>query len=195
MRVLLIGENSVRTKILDQSLTKAGYHIVAKSGNTRRLLAQINEEDADGVVIEVDAAGPVITDQIRHVSQNHPCPIVIFSQRGNADASRDAIKAGVSAFVVDGLKSERVSFIMEVAITRFHETQALQKELQKALADLQERKSIERAKGILMKKDRLSEETAYNTLRKMAMSHNKRLVDVAESIITAEECLALGLKQ
>jgi response regulator NasT len=101
-----------------------------------------------------------------------------------------AVKSGVSAYVVDGLSAQRIKPIMDVAITRFSELQILRDELETATTHLHERKFIERAKGILMRRNNLTEDIAYKTLRTMAMERNKRIADIAESIITAEELLS-----
>lgn len=189
MRVLLVGGNSARQAVVEQGLRDTEYVISAHAPDTKHLLDEVCKSKADVVVIETDLPDETVLEQIRQLSQRHHCPVVMFTEQGDAAACRAAVKAGVSAYVVDGLQSERVRFILDVAVTRFHEAQILQKQLDKATGALVGRKMVERAKGIVMRKSHVSEDVAYHTLRKMAMNRNKHIVDVAESIITAEEIM------
>jgi response regulator NasT len=117
------------------------------------------------------------------VTRDDPRPIVMFTQDQDRTMIREALKAGVTAYVVDGLSAERIRPIMDVAVARFEQSQALHQELQEARATLAERKVIERAKGILMQQRGCSEDEAYRLLRKAAMDGNKRLAEVAEQLI------------
>jgi response regulator NasT len=123
------------------------------------------------------------------VTRDDPRPIVMFTQDREGAMIREALKAGVSAYVVDGLSVERIRPIMDVAVARFEQSQALRQELEEARASLTERKVIERAKGILMKQRACSEEEAYRLLRKAAMDGNKRLAEVAEQLIAMSRLL------
>lgn len=189
MRIVLTGQESQRLEILKQALAESGYIVAAKLVNTQRLLEEMNEAKADLVIIETVAPDASTLEKIRQVKRSHPCPIVMFTRCTETQMAAAAIKAGVNSYIVEGLEKERVKPIIDVAIARFNQTQSLHKELDKANLDLQERKYIERAKGILMKRNQVEEEVAYQTLRKMAMDTSKRVADVAESIITAEKFL------
>ncbi len=189
MRVMLIGEESQRLATLRLGLAKAGCVIVAKLANTQRLLAELGKSSTDLIVIEMVAPDVSTLEQLRLVKLQHPCPVVMFTRCSETQMTAATLKAGVNSYIVDGLEQARVKSIIEVAVARFNETQALHRELDKANLDLQERKHIERAKGILMKRNKVDEDVAYKTLRKMAMDRNKRVGEVAESIITAEEFL------
>lgn len=189
MRVLLVGENPARNALVEQGLRNTEYVIIARVPTAELLLDEVCKSKADIAVIETDLPDDSVLEQVRQLSHRHHCPIVMFTVHGDAEACRAAVKAGVSAYVVDGLQSERVRFILDVAVTRFHESQALQKQLEKATGALAGRKLVERAKGIVMRRNKVTEDVAYHTLRKMAMNRNKHIVDVAESVITAEEVL------
>ena len=126
------------------------------------------------------------------VSQSSPRPIVMFSTDAGGDAIRDAVRAGVSAYVVDGLDAGRVNSIVEVACARFKEFQRLKFELADANLKLSERKLVERAKGLLMHSRGLSEDDAYHAIRKLAMSKKLRLGDVAQQVIETAELLGKG---
>lgn len=191
VHTILIAEHVGRARLLEQGLREAGCEIVARLADTQRLLAQMGTSKAALIVLETRMPDAVTLEQIGRVYQAHPCPIVVFTQCGDTAITSAAVKAGVSAYIVDGLRSERIRPILDVAVTRFVEMQGLQKELQKAAMILHERKHIERAKGILMKRTKMEENAAYQLLRKMAMDRNKRIADMAESIVTAEELIAL----
>jgi response regulator NasT len=119
-------------------------------------------------------------------------PIAMFVDRSDRASIEAAVEAGVSAYVVDGLKQDRVKPILDMAISRFNAFSRLTRELEEARGELEERKLIERAKGILMKSRRLSEEEAYALLRKTAMNQNRKIVEIAQSLVTAAGLLGPG---
>lgn len=143
-------------------------------------------------VTSLTAPDPAVVQQLEQLSRECPLPVVVFTERSDSAPLRAAVRAGVSAYVVDGLEPERVEPVLQTALLRFREFQALRQERDAALAQLSERKHIERAKGILMQRRGLAENAAYQVMRRMAMDRGKRLAEVAESIITAEEMLAQG---
>lgn len=126
---------------------------------------------------------------MRELSQDNPRPVVMFAHDGDTAKIKAAIEAGVSAYIVDGLSSNRVRPIIETAMARFRQYQGLKDELDKAKSSLEERKIVERAKGILMQKKGLGEAAAYDSLRKMAMSSNQRLVEVAKKVIDVADVI------
>ena len=113
----------------------------------------------------------------------------MFVDQSDAESIRLAVDAGVSAYIVDGLKKERIKTILDLCISRFNAFSRLQDELDRARSALDERKVIDRAKGILMKAKGLSEEEAYALMRRTAMNENKRIADLAQSVVTAAELL------
>lgn len=117
------------------------------------------------------------------MNQTMPRPVVMFSQDGDSETIRTAVKAGVAAYVVDGFEIERLRPVVDVAIARFEEHQALKLELAEASRKLTERKTIEKAKGILMKTRGMDEEAAYAALRKLAMEKSQPLAKVAANLI------------
>lgn len=128
-------------------------------------------------------------DVLQHISESYRVPIVVFEENAdNAEAKR-AVRAGASAYIVDGLSTSRVRSIVEVAMERFRLTDTLHQELQKSKEDLAARKTIERAKGLLMERRGLSEQEAYNALRKTAMGQGKSIRDVAEAILSISNLL------
>ena len=116
-------------------------------------------------------------------------PIAMFVDQSDTASIEAAVDAGVSAYIVDGLKKERIKNILDLCISRFNAFSRLQDELDTRASALEERKVIDRAKGILMKAKNLSEEEAYALLRKTAMNENKKIAEVAQSVVTAAELL------
>jgi response regulator NasT len=132
-------------------------------------------------------------DTLEHLSSigsARPRPIVLFAEHSDSETTQAAIQAGVSAYIVDDLNPKRIKSIMEVAIARFREYQALRKELDDTRTRLAERKLIEKAKGILMQQKQLSEEQAYQALRKLAMDRNQRIAEVARTLISVVDLLS-----
>jgi two-component system, response regulator / RNA-binding antiterminator len=123
------------------------------------------------------------------LNRDNPHPVVMFAAEGDTDAIERAVRAGVSAYVVDGLNPARVKTILDVAVARFREYQALRRELQETRTQLADRKQIDRAKGLLMKHRDMDEEQAYRAMRKMAMDRGQRLAEVANNIIAVLEML------
>ncbi|HWO99875.1 MAG TPA: ANTAR domain-containing protein [Methylococcus sp.] len=187
LKILIVDQDSGRSAILEQALSDAGHTVVARLRSERDLASKVAEYRPDVVIIDMEAPGRDTLEQMREVSRDNPRPIVLFSNQRDPEYIRQAVQAGVSAYVVDGLQKERVLPIVEVAMARFREFQALRRELEETRSRLQERKIIEKAKGILMQRRGLSEDAAYQLMRKMAMDRNLRLVEVARTLLALED--------
>ncbi len=190
LRILLIDEFPERTVLLDEALTVAGHDVMAWLPSSSGLREEVVRVQPDAIIVDVDSPSRDLLDGLRLIHQEMPRPIVMFTHDSDSTTIRKAVRAGVSAYVVDGLSRERVIPILEVAIARFEEFQALRQELEQTKLTLQERKLIERAKGVVMKQRRLDEEEAYRAMRKMAMDRNVRVAELAKSIIAAAELLS-----
>lgn len=191
LRVLLVDEDEDRRRAVEATLTGAGYTVVGSIASGRDLMTAIRHERPDVIVIDVDSPDRDALEDLCCIARDAPHPVVMFTHDDDAEKMRTAIRAGVSAYVVGGVSGERVRPIVEVAVMRFEQHQALRAELQQAKASLAERKVIERAKGILMRQRRCSEDEAYQALRRSAMERNRRLAEVAQSVIDAAELLGL----
>lgn len=189
LRVMVVDESTECAELLRQGLQAAGHIVVATLGGTINILAQVERHKPDVIVISMDSPDRDSLEHICVVSQNQPKPIVLFTQAQDSNTIEAAVRAGVTAYVVDGLESSRVHSILNVAVARFNQYQALQLELAQSKAEIGERKQIERAKGLLMKQRRWDEETAFRALRKMAMDRNIRLADAAEQVIAVTKLL------
>lgn len=141
------------------------------------------------IIIEAEAPDRDTLEHMREVGQDAPRPIVMFVDRSDADMTRHAIAAGVSAYIVAGLSPHSVRPVVDVAIARFREFQAVREELERTKAALAGRKMIDRAKGILMHQRDWNEEQAYHALRKMAMEEGLKLAEVAKTVVMAERLL------
>ncbi len=183
LSVLLVDESQERSEILRTGLEQAGYTVVASIGSPLELLRAVEELAPDVIIIDTESPSRDVLDHVVTVSRDLPRPIVMFASDGAGDTIREAVRAGVSAYVVDGLDPARVKGIIDVAVARHEEYQRLAAELAHANLKLSERKLVERAKGILMKSRGLSEDEAYHALRRMAMSREKRLGEVAQTVI------------
>lgn len=189
LRVMVVDESTECADLLRQGLQAAGHIVVATLGGTLNILAQVEHHKPDVIVISMDSPDRDSLEHICVVSQNQPKPIVLFTQAQDSHTIEAAVRAGVTAYVVDGLESSRVHSILNVAVARFNQYQALQLELAQSKAEIGERKQIERAKGLLMKQRRWDEDTAFRALRKMAMDRNIRLADAAEQVIAVTKLL------
>ena len=189
MRVLVVDESDERAALLREALTAAGHEVAASITSPLELLRAVDTQRPDVIVIDTDSPTRDVLEHVVIVSQSSPRPIVMFSSDAGGAAIRDAVRAGVSAYVVDGLDASRVSSIVEVACARFEEFQRLRIELADANLKLSERKLVERAKGLLMRSRGLSEDDAYHALRKLAMAKKQRLGETAQQVIDAADLL------
>jgi len=189
LKALLVNGDLERGEILRQSLQALGHEVVAAMAIDSDLLTGIEAHHPDVLVIHCDRPTDALLSRLRELTLHNPLPVVLFTDENSQDIIHKAVRAGVSAFVVDGLESRRVGSILDVAVARFSETERLRRELADTRANLVERKAVERAKGILMKQRGFDEPQAYHALRKMAMDRNLRIGEVAENVIAVADLL------
>jgi len=187
LRILLVDQHPGRGAIIQQALADAGYTQVERVPADRALAEGVRRFGPDIIIIDMEAPGRDTLEQMREIGRDQPKPIILFSNNRDSDYIRQAVRAGVSAYIVDGLDKERVIPIVEVALARFREFEALRRELAETRDQLADRKIIEKAKGLLMKQHGLSEDKAYNVLRKAAMDRNQKIVDIARTLIAIQE--------
>lgn len=190
LSVMLVDDETERAAMVEQELQAQGYTVVCRLTTTAALRHHVERVQPDIVIIDMDSPDRDTLEHMSVVNQHNPRPIVFFADSDDSsDNIRAAIKAGVSAYIVDGLKPNRVKPILDVAIARFEEFQNLRSELLQTKTELDDRKVIEKAKGMLMKHQGCDEEQAFRTLRKLAMDRSQKLVDVARSVIQVLEVL------
>ena len=189
LSVLVIDENRIRASIIEAGLRDAGHERVVIIDDVTGIAARIAELEPDVIVIDLENPNRDMLENMFQLSRAVKRPIAMFVDRGDSASIEAAVDAGVSAYVVDGLRKERVKPILDMAISRFNAFARLSSELEEARSELEGRKVIDRAKGILMKSRGLSEEDAYTLLRKTAMNQNRRIADVAHGLVMAADLL------
>jgi response regulator NasT len=190
LRVLVVDESAERADILREGLALAGHEVAATLSSPLDLLHAVERVRPDVIIIDTESPSRDVLEHIVVVSRDQPRPIVMFARDDATETIREVTRAGVAAYVVDGLDAARVKPIIDAACARFEAFQALREELAATQALLAERKVIERAKGLLMKAKGLDEEAAYAQLRRLAMSRGKRLAELAQSLVDAADLLA-----
>jgi two-component system, response regulator / RNA-binding antiterminator len=188
-KIAIVDESPIRAAILEEGLREAGYTDVVRIGEMQSLLSRIYALDPDVIVIDLENPSRDILEQMFQVSRAVRRPIAMFVDQSDAASIQASVDAGVSAYIVDGLKKERLKPILDLCISRFNAFARLQNELDRTRSALEERKVIDRAKGILMKLKGLTEEEAYVLLRSTAMREKKKIGEIAQSILTASELL------
>lgn len=189
LRILLIDDTEKKVGRLRTALVEAGFEVIETSGLTIDLPARVEAVRPDVILIDTESPGRDVMDQVVLVSRDLPRPIVMFTDEHDPAVMRQAIKAGVSAYIVEGIHARRLQPILDVAMARFESDQALKAQLQARDQQLAERKRIELAKGLLMKMKDCDEEQAYTLMRRQAMSKQQKLVQVAEQIIAMHDLL------
>lgn len=189
LRILVIDENPIRRAILETGLREAGYGNVTVLLTSTGLLDQIYVCDPDVILIDLEDPSRDVLEQMFQMSRLVRRPIAMFVDQSDNATIEAAIDAGVSAYIVDGLKKERVRPILEMTVLRFRAFESLRSELESTKNALKERKTIDRAKGLLMKRQGIDEDAAYKLLRRTAMNQNRKISEVAESLITAYDLL------
>jgi response regulator NasT len=192
LAILVIDENRLRASIIEAGLRETGHDnvtVVHDISGVARTIAEINP---DVIVIDLENPNRDVLENMFQLSRAVKRPIAMFVDRSDRASIEAAVDAGVSAYVVDGLRQERVKPILDMAISRFNAFSRLARELEEARSELENRKLIERAKGILMTSKGLSEEAAYALLRKTAMNQNRKIAEIAQSLIMAADLLGPG---
>jgi response regulator NasT len=185
LTILVIDENAIRASIIEEGLNEAGHLNVRVIHEMQGVARLIETMDPDVIIIDIENPNRDMMEHMFQLTRMISRPIAMFVDRSDTAAIEAAVDAGVSAYVVDGLKKERIKPILDMAVSRFNAFSRLQRELFEARNALEERKVIERAKGILMKMRGLSEEQAFALLRQTAMNEKKKLADIAQSVVTA----------
>jgi response regulator NasT len=188
-RIAIVDENPIRAAILEEGLREAGFTAVERVGEMNNLLARIYQIDPDVILIDLENPSRDVLEQMFQVSRAVRRPIAMFVDQSDTASIQASVDAGVSAYIVDGFRKERIKSIIDLCISRFNAFARLQDELERTKTALEERKVIDRAKGILMKAKGLSEEEAYVLMRSTAMREKKKIAEIAQSIITASELL------
>nr|CAA6828077.1 MAG: Response regulator NasT [uncultured Thiotrichaceae bacterium] len=187
MKVMLLDNNTERSTTIKEGLVKAGYPNVLCIAMDRDtdLLKLVRQHVPDMIIIDMESPDQDTLESLHSVDREMPRPIVFFADRSDSKTTQAAINAGVNAYIVDGFSDKRLKTILDVAIARFKTFHELRSELEDYKQRLGDRKDVDKAKGILMEYRQLSEESAYQLLRKMAMSRNMKIGEAARNFIAS----------
>jgi len=184
LRVLLVDDTPGRASALKAALSAMeGVEVACTLESPMELLGEVARHRPDIVLIDTDSPSRDVLEQLAAVSGSAPRPVVLFTEDGQDNAIRSALRAGVSAYIVDGIAPGRLDPIMRVAMERFEADQALRAELEDTRSRLADRKLVEKAKGILMKHRGIDEDAAYSALRSLAMERGVRIGEAARQVI------------
>lgn len=190
LTILIVEPDKTRADAIIDSLAATGdHHIRVLSGSTG-LARSVAELNPDLVLLDMANPSRDAIDALTLASSPLERPVAMFVDRSDDSLTKAAIEAGVSAYVVDGMQPDRIKPILDAAIARFHMFSRMRSELEATKRALEERKIIDRAKGILMRARNMSEDEAYALIRKTAMSQGKKIADVAQALVTASELLS-----
>lgn len=190
LSIIVVEKDRDRAMQIVDSLNSSGDYDISVIAEESGLSRRIAQRDPDVVLIDMTDPSRDALEELALASGPMDRPVAMFVDRSDDALTKAAIKAGLSAYVVDGMRADRIKPILDAAITRFHMFQRMRTELEATKLALEERKTLDRAKGILMKARGVSEDEAYALLRKTAMDQGKKMIDVAQSLVTAAGLLS-----
>ena len=183
LRVMLVDDNPERAQFVEEKLWSYGYEVVAVIPSATGLLFQIDQHGPDVILIDLESPDRDVLESLAVVNHHNPRPVVMFTQEEDPAYIDQAVNAGISTYLVGGINAEHVKPIIDVAIAQFKSFQSLRSQLSDTMTQLEDRKLIEQAKGLLMAYQKLSEEEAHKMLNKLAMDNNQRMADVARTVL------------
>lgn len=192
LKIVLIDESRARAAVIEEGLRDAGLLDVTVLIDRAQLAARLEAIAPDVILINLENPSRDALEESFAISRAVARPIAMFVDQSDEQSIAEAVDAGISAYVVDGLRRERIKPVLELAVRRFKAFSRLQTELAEAKSALAERKSIDQAKALLMKRRNIDEPAAYALLRKQAMDSGRRIAEIAEALITAEHLLGGG---
>ncbi|GAM03108.1 MULTISPECIES: ANTAR domain-containing response regulator [Novosphingobium] len=190
MRIAIVDESAARASIIEEGLSELADCDLVVITERRGMLARMAEIDPDIVLMNLGNPSRDMLEEYFAVSRALARPIAMFVDEADDEAIVASVEAGVSSYVVDGLAAGRIRPILDLAITRFNAFARLQSDLAEARGKLAERELVDKAKRILMQSKGLPEPKAYAELRKAAMDQGKRIVNIAEAVVTAHELMS-----
>jgi two-component system, response regulator / RNA-binding antiterminator len=185
LSILVVDENRLRASIIEDGLREAGHSDVTVMADIHGVARQIERTEPDVIMVDLENPNRDMLEAFFQLSRSIRRPVAMFVDRSDEASIAASVEAGVSAYVVDGLRKERIKPILELAVSRFNAFARLTRELEEAKGELADRKIIDRAKGILMTSKNMNEQEAYQLLRKTAMNQNRKVSEIAQSLVTA----------
>lgn len=183
LRIILVDDTPARASLLEEALAACGHRVLATLPSASGLLKQVECQRPDAVIVDLESPDRDVLEAMSLLNHHQPLPVLMFAASDDPEQIQRAVKAGVSAYIVDGLASHRVRSLIDVAIARFHEYQALRQELADARQALAGKDTVERAKQLLMRHRQLNEDDAHRALQKLAMERGRKLVAVAREVV------------
>ena len=187
--ILIAGQNEQKLSFIEEGLREFGHDNLTITAGISGLAAIVEQIQPQAIIIEIGASAKTVHDGVFQLCAILSLPMVMFVDSSTEALTQSAVEAGVAAYIIDGLKKERVKPILEMAISRFEERSRMVSELENARNELGDRKVIDRAKGFLMQSKGISEEQAYRLMRKTAMDQNRKVRDIANNLILAADLL------
>jgi response regulator NasT len=179
-----------RSRSLRIGLLESGFNLIAVLPADPFLQERLRQLQPDMIIVDAESEARDALEHVVMATRDERRPIVMFTNDSDTSHVKDAVAAGVTAYIVAGLSTERIRPILDVAMARFQHEQGLRNELAQARSELVDRKLVDRAKLLLMQRQGLSEQAAYDKLRKTAMDKNLKLVDVAQRMLDVADLLA-----
>ncbi len=189
LRIAIVDESPARAAVIEEGLRDAGLTDITVFAERHGIAARLETLSPDVVLIDLANPHRDELEELFMLSRAIARPVAMFVDQSDTESMEAAIDAGVSAYVVDGLKKERIKSVLELAIRRFNAFARLRTELDEARTALAERDNVDRAKALLMKKRGIDEPAAYAALRKAAMDSGRRIADVADALVTADKLM------
>lgn len=187
LRLILVDDNPARATAVESRLSGAGCEVLSIIPTASGLLYQMAQQEPDVVIIALDSPDRDVLESLSIASSHNPRPVVMFSEAGDPGFIGDAIRAGVTAYQAEDISPERVRAAVDIAIAQFSAFSELRQELDQARRQLEDRKVIDRAKGLLIDVHGVAEQEAYATLRKLAMDKHRTLGETARDVIALLE--------
>lgn len=189
INTIVISEQPDVTAKLNTTLAETDYTVIFEGSTLQELLSLNWQVEPELIIAVLNTSDSQVLSKFKVINEQFPLPIVIFTHDDRDDAIEQAIQAGVSAYIVDGFREDRVLPILRTAIVRFRQYQSMQKHIKELKTSLADRKVIDRAKGLIMEQRNCSEDEAYRLLRTSAMNQNMRLAQLAQNILATASLL------
>jgi len=180
---MLVDDNPQRAQLVEDNLWAKGFDVVSVIPSATGLLFQIEQHSPDVILIDLESPDRDVLESLAIVNHHNPRPVVMFTQEEDPQYINEAVSAGISTYMVGGINASQVKPVIDVAIAQFHSFQSLRSELTQTKSQLEDRKLIEQAKGLIMAHQKVGEDEAHRLLNKLAMDNNQRLPDVAKTVL------------
>jgi response regulator NasT len=184
-RVMLVDDDPDRARVVEARLWACGYEVVAVIGSAADLLVQIDRHLPDLILMDLASPDRDVLESLSIVTRHNPRPVVMFTQQDDPAYIELAVEAGISTYLVGDIDPALVKPVIDVAMAQFRSFQRLREELDSTRTELEDRKVIEQAKGLLMAYRSVAEDDAHRMITKLAMDTNRRLPDVARSLLAS----------